>query len=83
MNRKNFLSSLTAIGALGSFRAKASASTLISRTAQTAPSHAIRPPARPQGLHPVPLLIPPYLKPGDTIGITCPAGDITLKDIQP
>ncbi len=27
--------------------------------------------------------IPPYLKPGDTIGITCPAGFITLEDIQP
>jgi muramoyltetrapeptide carboxypeptidase len=27
--------------------------------------------------------IPPYLKKGDTIGITCPAGFITLEDIQP
>jgi muramoyltetrapeptide carboxypeptidase len=27
--------------------------------------------------------IPPYLKKGDTIGITCPAGFITLDDIQP
>lgn len=27
--------------------------------------------------------IPPYLKPGDTIGITSPAGYITLEDIQP
>jgi muramoyltetrapeptide carboxypeptidase len=27
--------------------------------------------------------IPPYLKAGDTIGITCPAGFITLDDIQP
>ncbi|HLI92682.1 MAG TPA: LD-carboxypeptidase [Puia sp.] len=32
---------------------------------------------------PQPLLIPPYLKAGDRIGITCPAGDITLKDIEP
>lgn len=32
---------------------------------------------------PVPPLIPPYLKPGDTIGITCPAGYITLEEIQP
>jgi muramoyltetrapeptide carboxypeptidase len=31
----------------------------------------------------VPLKIPPYLKKGDTIGITCPAGYITLQDIQP
>jgi muramoyltetrapeptide carboxypeptidase len=30
-----------------------------------------------------PLLIPPYLQPGDSIGITCPAGDITVKEIQP
>ena len=36
-----------------------------------------------KSVHGEPLLIPPYLKPGDTIGITCPAGDITLKEIQP
>lgn len=30
-----------------------------------------------------PLKIPPYLKKGDTIGITCPAGFITFEDIQP
>src|SRR5450432_4551317 len=27
--------------------------------------------------------IPPYLKPGSTIGITCPAGYMTLAEIQP
>ena len=27
--------------------------------------------------------IPPYLKPGDLIGITCPSGYILLEDIQP
>lgn len=27
-------------------------------------------------------MIPPYLQPGDTIGITCPAGNITLAEIQ-
>jgi muramoyltetrapeptide carboxypeptidase len=27
--------------------------------------------------------IPPYLKPGDIIGISCPAGFITLAEIQP
>ena len=32
---------------------------------------------------PLPLRIPAYLLPGDTIGITCPAGFITLKEIQP
>ncbi|HWJ92182.1 MAG TPA: hypothetical protein VNR87_13785, partial [Flavisolibacter sp.] len=26
---------------------------------------------------------PPYLKPGDTIGITSPAGTITIKEMQP
>jgi muramoyltetrapeptide carboxypeptidase len=31
----------------------------------------------------VPSKIPPYLKKGDIIGITCPAGFITLEDIQP
>ena len=28
-------------------------------------------------------VIPPYLKPGDIIGITCPAGFITEKELQP
>src|SRR5438105_8887029 len=31
----------------------------------------------------VPPVRPRYLKPGDTIGITCPAGSITEKEIQP
>jgi muramoyltetrapeptide carboxypeptidase len=31
---------------------------------------------------PAPIL-PRYLKPGDTVGITCPAGFITLQEIQP
>jgi muramoyltetrapeptide carboxypeptidase len=30
-----------------------------------------------------PVTIPPYLKNGDTVGICCPAGYITLEDIQP
>ncbi len=30
-----------------------------------------------------PVKIPPYLKSEDTIGITCPAGFITLEEIQP
>ncbi|RFM34188.1 S66 peptidase family protein [Chitinophaga silvisoli] len=28
-------------------------------------------------------ILPPYLKPGDTIGITCPAGHITQEEIMP
>ncbi|MEO8769539.1 MAG: LD-carboxypeptidase [Ferruginibacter sp.] len=30
-----------------------------------------------------PPIIPAYLKPGDMIGITCPAGFITLEEVQP
>lgn len=30
-----------------------------------------------------PVIIPPYLKTGDTVGICCPAGFITMEDIQP
>lgn len=30
-----------------------------------------------------PMLVPPSLKPGDTIGITSPAGFITIDDLQP
>src|SRR6202035_5789773 len=33
--------------------------------------------------HQMPWLIPTYLKPGDTIGITCPAGFMTLAELQP
>lgn len=29
------------------------------------------------------MIIPPYLKKGDTIGITCPAGSLTLETISP
>lgn len=29
------------------------------------------------------LLLPAYLQPGDTIGITCPSGYITMEDVQP
>ncbi|MEO6488372.1 MAG: LD-carboxypeptidase [Ferruginibacter sp.] len=29
------------------------------------------------------IISPPFLKPGDTIGITCPAGSISLEEIQP
>src|SRR6185437_2943250 len=70
MNRKNFLSSLLAIGATGPVLA-ANRTTAAHSTATAA--HNITPP----------LIIPPYLRPGDTIGITCPAGDITAKDIEP
>jgi muramoyltetrapeptide carboxypeptidase len=68
MNRKNFLTSVLGMGVLGVARATQPVSTQLP-SARSAPVQ--------------PLLIPPYLKPGDTIGITCPAGDITLKEIQP
>src|ERR1700742_4512310 len=67
MNRKNFLSSLLAAGAIGPVPGAHIAAITAPTKATTAPS----------------LLIPPYLRNGDTIGITCPAGDITAKEIQP
>jgi muramoyltetrapeptide carboxypeptidase len=62
MNRKNFLSSMLAMGAALPY-GKA-----------TSPA---------AGGLPQPPLIPGYLVAGDTIGITCPAGSITLKEITP
>jgi muramoyltetrapeptide carboxypeptidase len=32
---------------------------------------------------PAPTIIPPYLHPGDTIGITCPSGAFCLEDVKP
>jgi muramoyltetrapeptide carboxypeptidase len=68
MNRKNFLSSLLGVACLPS----AATLSAIPAARSTTPASV-----------PQPLLIPPYLKPGDTIGITCPAGDISQKEIQP
>jgi muramoyltetrapeptide carboxypeptidase len=67
MNRKNFLSSVLAMGAVNTVFAGGSPR-----------DNALLPAPSPH-----PLLIPPYLRTGDTIGITCPAGDITGKEIQP
>jgi muramoyltetrapeptide carboxypeptidase len=90
MNRKNFLSSVLGIGAMGSVfagtqprriaTASPGSTTASSRTDTASPSTAALPPS-PSTVQP--LLVPPYLKPCDSIGITCPAGDITLKEIQP
>ena len=84
MNRKNFLSSILALG--GSIPALATSGTRRPETPSTAGPSLL--PARPSqyaaGPYPAPaLVIPPYLRTGDTIGITCPAGDITLKEMQP
>lgn len=63
MNRKNFLSSVLALGV---------------------PMPVLADTRRPDtSCIDNPLRIPAYLVPGDTIGITCPAGSITLKEIQP
>ncbi len=64
MNRKNFLSSVLALGA---------AIPVLAADQDAQARHATIPP----------LVIPPYLRTGDTIGITCPAGNITLKEMQP
>ncbi len=70
MNRKNFLSSLLTIGVAGPVLATPDPT----RTHVTTPTPAT---------DTLPLLVPPFLRYGDIIGITCPAGDITAKEIQP
>ena len=70
MQRKKFIGALIA-GAGIPFTGKAQ--TMVAEGAIFTPDD-------PENFAPV---IPPYLKPGDTIGITCPAGFITLEDIQP
>ena len=62
MNRKRFLSSLWAAGAV-----------LPALGADMDPGPGFKRAT----------LIPPYLRPGDLIGITCPAGWITQQEIQP
>ncbi len=69
MNRKNFLNSVLGMSTLGRV--------CIDKFKSPPKRLSVLPNAA------QPLLIPPYLKPGDTIGITCPAGDITEKEIQP
>lgn len=70
MNRKNFLSSLLTLGITGPVLAAKKPGTGTKHSSKT-------------NAGPLPLIIPPFLKPGDTIGITCPAGDITAKEIEP
>ncbi len=74
MNRKNFLSSLLAIGAAGPVLGTPIETIGVPVRITGLPAEAVAAPA---------LLTPPYLRSGDTIGITCPAGDITAKEIEP
>ncbi|PWV47564.1 LD-carboxypeptidase [Chitinophaga sp. S165] len=67
MNRKHFLSALATTTGLITLPS-------LSRLQQAAA--AMQP-------HEERSLIPPYLKRGDTIGITCPAGHITFDEIKP
>lgn len=83
MNRKNFLSSLLTVTAAGPvWSAGKARPNHVSASGHQLPAIV---PGTPAQMTPAdkPLLIPAYLRPGDTIGITCPAGDITLKEIQP
>jgi muramoyltetrapeptide carboxypeptidase len=66
MNRKRFLSTLSALS---------SALVFPLREARAASLHSSIKTGIPA--------IPPYLKPGDTIGITSPAGHITLERLRP
>jgi muramoyltetrapeptide carboxypeptidase len=61
MNRKNFLSSIIAAGAVLPALGEGNRQKQYRQSPQ----------------------IPEYLQPGDTIGITCPAGNISLLEIQP
>jgi len=67
MDRKHFLSSALLAGA----------------SLSTVKSWAINPNPSDEPLNSGKYRIPPYLKPGDTIGITCPAGFITKEEIAP
>jgi muramoyltetrapeptide carboxypeptidase len=67
MNRKNFLSSVIPLTA--SFTA----------IAKGQPGAGTKPAEFEEGC----IKIPPYLKPGDTIGITCPSGYISPEDLLP
>src|ERR1700761_7179345 len=69
MNRKNFLSAIAALGAI--------------KPTALRTAHPATPQPSERTSQPQPLLIPPYLRAGDTIGITCPAGNITAKECQP
>jgi muramoyltetrapeptide carboxypeptidase len=68
MDRKKFLGTVTALSAL----ALPGKAQLAAHAGQWASEG-----------EPPPVRIPPYLKPGDTIGITCPAGFILAEDIAP
>jgi muramoyltetrapeptide carboxypeptidase len=71
MNRKKFIASLTVLGlAQQAF-------------AQTAASEAAENNIAGEPLAGASIIIPPYLKKGDTIGITCPAGYLTMEDLEP
>ena len=68
MNRKNFLSSLLAAGTTIPILANTGRRDGFSPSDSSGAAGAV---------------LPAYLVPGDTIGITCPAGFITLKEIDP
>ena len=68
MNRKNFLSSIVPLAASASAIAKGNID--LNKSSLIFEDDKIR-------------KVPPYLKPGDLIGITCPSGYITLEDVQP
>ena len=68
MNRKNFLSSIVPLAASVSAIAKGNID--LNKSSSIFEDDKIR-------------KVPPYLKPGDVIGITCPSGYITLEDVQP
>lgn len=81
MNRKNFLSSVLALSTIPV--AGAPGRKLIQQDHYSPVPEPFQPADPLDTPMDNPLRIPPYLQPGDTIGITCPAGFITAKEIQP
>jgi muramoyltetrapeptide carboxypeptidase len=85
MNRKGFISGLAAgivTAPLLGFSRLATAhaeDTIPGLTSQDGSFESLIPPST----EPRRFIVPPYLMPGDTIGITCPAGFITWEEIKP
>src|SRR5690606_24359276 len=94
MNRKDFLSAATGLGALcvGSRAAAATPASLSGSPDQPTPvwealsAASASPGASSRASTPLPVslpVLPPYLEAGDTVGITSPAGHISHERIAP
>lgn len=86
MNRKHFISSLVTAGLAASAPAGMAATAgFVSAAGSTSPASGSygAEPAAPLDAYERRMIIPPYLRAGDRIGISCPAGYISREEIQP